>query len=248
MRAKDEISVLPIGTLLPLAICLVLVGVVSGCGSAARATTTSKDLTPISQVKSPAVCKNWSKDPSAVIPKDLVPKGRPILAGPVSIGCGVSLGEPIRLVAYVEATAHGGEQFCYVLEQRRQNATVGGSCLQTDPARTQCLGSCPLIVEATPTVWGKEMSKGSLVTAAAFGVMEEVALSTTPLGNKKVIRPLIVVLDGAVKEELRLPSVVSLFASIVIPCLPPGQTVYAQGTISGEEVAMQGSDPFGCRA
>jgi hypothetical protein len=92
------------------------------------------------------------------------------------------------------------------------------------------------------------MSKGTLVTAAAFGGMKEVVLSTTPLGNKKVTRPLIVVLDGAVKKELRLPSVVSLFASIVIPCLPPNQTVYAQSTISGEEVAMQGSDPFGCRA
>lgn len=158
MRAKDAISVLPITKLLPLAICLVLVGAVSGCGSAARATTTPKDLTPISQVKSPAVCKNWSKDPSTVIPKGLVPKGRPILAGPVSIGCGVSLGEPIRLVAYVEAIAHGGEQLCYVLEQRRQNATVGGSCLQTDPARTQCRDRCPLIVEATPTLWGKEKS------------------------------------------------------------------------------------------
>jgi hypothetical protein len=253
MRAKDEIPAFLIRAL-PLAMCLVLVGVVAGCGSAARATitsnaratTASKDLARSSQLKSPPGCKNWSNDPSAVIPTGLVPR-RPILAGPVSSVCGVSVGEPVRLVAYVEATAHGGEQLCYVLEQRSHTASVGGSCIQMVPAMTQCTDSCPLIVEATPTIWGKEASKGSLVTAAAFGVMEEVTLSTTPLGNKKVTRPLIVVLDGAVKEELRLPAVVSLFVSIIMPCLPPNQTVYAQSAISGERVSMQGSDPFGCR-
>jgi len=78
--------------------------------------------------------------------------------------------------------------------------------------------------------------------------MEEVVLSTSPLGNKKATSPLIAVLEGPVQKKLRLPSVVSLFASVVIPCLPAGQLVYAGGDISGEEFAMQGSDPFTCRS
>jgi hypothetical protein len=255
MRVKDRASALFIRPLLPLLICLGLVGVVAGCGSAARATPSSTGATATSidfarspDGGSPASCKGWSKDPSSVIPKGLVPKGRPVLAGPVSIGCGVSLGEPVRLVAYVEATAHGGEQLCYVVEQRRRSSTVGGSCIQTNPSIPKCRESCPLIVEATPAVWGKEASKGSLVTAAAPGVMEEVSLSTAPLGMERVTRRAIVVLKGPIKEELRLPSVVSLFASIVIPCLPPNQMVSARNAISGETFNMEGSDPFGCRA
>lgn len=248
MNTKPRISGPLARRLLLSMLSLSLLVAVAGCGAAARAIGTSEEVAQSPKVSSSASCKDWPSDLSTVVPKSLVPKERPILAGPINVGCGARLGEPVRFVAYVQATPHGGEQLCYVLEQRGQKAATGGSCLETAPSFFQCKEHCPLIVEATVGKWGREASKGSLITGAAPGVVEEVALSTAPLGDKEVTRPFVVVLKGSLQEKLRLPSAVSLFASVVIPCLPAGQIVHVEGNVSGEEFVMLGSDPFGCRA
>jgi len=179
----------------------------------------------------------------------MFPKGQQILVGPIAIGCGKRLGEPIRFIAYVQAT-HSGEQLCYELEQPREKAVTGGSCFQTAPSLLICRKDCPLTVVEIDVAKsdGKKASKASLVTGAVPGVTRDVVLSTVPLRNEMGTRPFVVALRGPVREELRLPATVSLFASMVIPCFPANQAVYARvHTSDGKAVAMQGSDPFRCR-
>lgn len=234
-----------------------LVIVAAGCGVSARASRTgvsahaSRTSGAPEQVSDvPARCQGESKRHPDNIPKPIAPRDQPILAGPIVVGCGQRLGEPIRFVAYVQATTQHGEQLCYNLEQPRQKAAIGGSCFQTAPALPACEEDCPLTVtEATVgKSEGKQASKASLVTGAASGVMDDVQLSTAPLRNHTATEPFIVVLRGSVREELRLPGVVSLFASMIVPCIPARQEVYARGHLSGaKEVSMQGSDPFACQ-
>jgi hypothetical protein len=246
MNTERHISVLICRILLSAVVFFGLVVAVGGCGSSARATGTSGAPGQEAQIKASTGCGDIH---SNYVPEGLAHVGISVVAGPVIAGCGKRLGEPVRFIAYVQANAHGREQLCYGLEQPRQKTVTGGSCLQTAPSLPMCRERCPLTVLLAHVggTKGKQASKASLVTGAAPGVMKEAVLSTSPLGNKKVTAPFIVVVKGAIQKELRLPSAVSLFASIVVPCLPARQVVYAEGDISGEEVAMQGSDPFGCR-
>jgi hypothetical protein len=219
----------------------------AGWGSAAQATETSVAGGRRAQINAVSGCGNAH---SSYYPDGLAHVGLSVVAGPIIVGCGKRLGEPVRFIAYVQADARGREQLCYVLEQPHQKIVTGGDCFQTAPSFELCTERCPLSVFLAHIggTKARQASKGSLVTGAAPGVMEEVVLLTSPLGKKRVTPPFIVILEGAIQEELRLPSVVSLFASVVVPCLPAGQAVYARGHSSGEEFAMQGSDPFGCRA
>jgi hypothetical protein len=106
-----------------------------------------------------------------------------------------------------------------------------------------------LTVEATAAKDpGARTPKGSLVTGAVPGVIEEVGLHTQKPGVRTATLPFVVVLQGRIQEKLRLPGVVSLFASVITPCVAARQTVEAIGTVSGEAFSMLGSDPFGCRA
>lgn len=246
MKTEGRISTLIGRNALMVALFLGLAVTAAGCGSSARATGTSGAPGQKTQTKASTGCGDVH---SNYYPEGLAHVGMSVVAGPVIAGCGKRLGEPVRFIAYVQGDAHGREQLCYGLEQPRQKTVTGGSCFQTAPSLPMCRKRCPLTVLPAHVggTKGRQASKVSLVTGAAPGVMEEVALSTSPLGNKKALPSFIVVLDGAVQEKLRLPSVVSVFASIVIPCLPAGQMVYARGDVSGEEFAMQGSDPFGCR-
>jgi hypothetical protein len=248
MKRSGRISA-PISRWFVMAVLLLgLPCMVAGCGNSALATGSSesprRDFGPESMVS----CKGAAASHSSYDPQDVAPKGQRILAGPIVVGCGRKLGELVRFIAYVQATHSGGEQLCYVLEQARQTSVTGGSCFQTAPSWDLCTEGCPLSVEATVAKWGKQPSKGTLITGATPGVIEEVDVSTSPVGGKKVTSPFIVTLEGAIQKELRLPSVVSLFASVVLPCLPAGQMVYASGDIAGEGFSMQGSDPFGCGA
>lgn len=245
MKTTGRISLDAVRRFFGVALLLGLLCVAAGCGSSGLATGSNGAHGQPSALQSGASCSEFGSD-SSYNPRDEAPKGQPIIAGPLTVGCGSRLGEPIRFLAYVQATRNGGEHLCYVLEQKGQKAVTGGSCFQTAPSFDRCREDCPLSVEATVGPWGKAGTKGSLVTGATTGVIEEVALSTSPLGDKRVTAPLVVVLDGAVQKRLRLPSAVSLFASVVIPCLPARQAVSASGEVSGEEFAMQGSDPFGC--
>jgi hypothetical protein len=187
--------------------------------------------------------------PRSYFPKSFHPKGQPILVGPIIVGCGRGLDEPVRFTAYVQRTAQGGEQLCYGLEQPRQKAETGGSCFQMDPSLAPCREGCPLIVEATVAkVPGTHTPKGSLVTGAAPGVIEEVGLLSQQPGVRRATLPFVVILKGRIQKTLRLPSVVSLFATVISPCISAKQTVEAKGTVSGEKISMLGSDPFGCRA
>src|SRR4029077_1512909 len=181
-------------------------------------------------------------------PPGLVPKGQPILAGPIVVGCAKRLGEPIRFIAYTQATSHRGEQLCYVLEQLREKAATGGSCIQIAPSLASCTERCPLTGATIAKPKGRQASKVTLVTGAVSGVIEEVALSTEPLSDHRATLPFIVVLRGSVGKKLHLPTVVSLFASEIVPCIPARQEVYARVRLSdGQAVSMQGLNPFGCR-
>lgn len=225
-----------------------VVGII-GCGNIARASRIRGASERYSERSSSSSCPKETNAAAVLGVEDGVPGGQPILAGPIFVGCGVRMGEPVRFLAYVQATGHGGEQLCYVLNQPRQKALTGGSCLQIAPSLPQCRRGCPLtIVEArVRKALGNRPGKASLVTGAAAGIMEEVVLATKPLRDQTMVSPFIVVLKGSVRKELRLSSSVSLFASFVTPCLPAGQMVEATGTLSGgEEFAMQGSDPFSC--
>jgi hypothetical protein len=112
-----------------------------------------------------------------------------------------------------------------------------------------CRDDCPLIVAQSNLPTPREGATGeTFVTGAGAGELEEVTLSASPLGGLKVTTPLIVVLKGAVQEELRLPAVTSVFISITDPCVRPDQTIVARGMISGEGFSMEGSDPLGCFA
>jgi hypothetical protein len=105
-----------------------------------------------------------------------------------------------------------------------------------------------LIVEATVSkILGTRTPKGSLITGAAPGVIEEVGLLTQEPGVRETTRPFIAVVKGRIQKKLRLPGVVSLFASVTTPCISARQTVEAKGTVSGEKFSMLGSDPFGCQ-
>jgi hypothetical protein len=246
MKTEGHISALIGRKVLMVALFLGLVVATPGCGSSVRATGTSGASGQKAQIKASTGCGDVH---SNYHPEGLAHVGVSVVAGPLIAGCGKRLGGPVRFIAYVQANAHGREQLCYGLEQRRQKTVTGGSCFQTAPSLPMCRELCPLTVLLAHVggTKGKQASKASLVTGAAPGVMEEVVLLTSPLGNKKTTLPFIVVLEGAVQEELRLPNVVSLFASIVVPCLPAGQVVFARGDISGERFAMRGSAPFGCR-
>jgi hypothetical protein len=255
VKMQHKVPVLVGRNLLLVILALATIGGVVGCGAAAQATRTSEQTNQNSgQSTQDAVmisnqsCRIGEESHSFKVSKQLVPKNQPILVGPIVVGCAKWSGESVRLVAYVQATAGGGKQLCYVLAQPRRQAASGGSCIQTAPSMAQCRDGCPLTIARVNLGKGKEALAGSLVTGAAPGVIQEVALSTAPLGNKTVTPPFIVVLEGAIQEKLRLPSVISLFASTVTPCLPARQMVFAGGQVSGEEFSMQGSDPFGCRA
>jgi hypothetical protein len=248
MKTNQRISALAGRELLAAGLLLALLCTVAGCGSSALATGSSEGSRLNPQPPPLASCSDGANSHMSYQPQDVAPKELPILVGPIVVGCGSRLGEPIRFIAYVQATRNGDEQLCYVLEQPRQEAVTGGGCFLTAPSMSRCSEDCPLSVEATVARWGDQASKGSLVTGAASGVIEEVELSTSPLGSKREAAPFIVVLEGDIQKELRLPSVVSVFASVVIPCLPAGQMVYASGSSSGKGFAMRGSDPFGCQA
>ena len=231
-----------------IALLLGLAAAVAGCGSSAHATTASGEFRQLSGAKAATDCP--AKARSSYDPRSGALPGQPILAGPVIVGCRSLAGEPVRFIAYVRAEARrSGEQLCWVLEQPRQKAVTGGSCFQVAPTVAQCRNGCPLIVEATvgQTNPGKGV-KGSLITGAVPGVMEEAVLSGEPDRKQLATPSQIVVVKGAVQKQLHITSVVSLFASIIEPCLRANQTVFAQGQASGEEFNMQGSDPFGCRA
>lgn len=183
-------------------------------------------------------------------PPGLVPKGQPILAGPIVVGCARRLGEPIRFIAYTQATSDGGEQLCYVLEQLREKVATGGSCIEISPSLAWCTESCPLRVVGVTVAehGGRQSSKATLVTGAASGVIKKVALSTEPLGNHRVTPSFIATLNGSAQRTLHLSTVVSLFASEIVPCIPARQGVYARVRLAdGQDVSMQGLDPFGCQ-
>lgn len=219
-----------------------------GCGVAAKASHPAAVPDQNSAMNLSTRCQNQSDRQPPEFSKGEVPKGQPILVGPIVVGCGKRLGEPIRFIAYVQATGNGGEQLCYALEQKGQKAVTGGSCFQTAPSLVLCREECPLSVEATVARWGRQASKGTLVTGAVSGAVEEVALSTEPIPGREATLPFMVVLKGSVRKKLRLPSVVSLFASAIVPCIPARQEVYARVHLSGgKKVSMQGSYPFGCQ-
>src|ERR1700761_4353461 len=177
MKTNRHISVL-IGKNVLLVVLLsgLLVAAV-GCGVAAEASRPAAEPGQNSAMNLSTRCQTQSDRQPPEFSKDDVPKGQPILVGPVVVGCGKRLGEPIRFIAYVQATGNGGEQLCYVLEQKGQEAGSGGSCFQVAPSLVLCREECPLSVEATVARWGRQASKGSLVTGAVSGAVEEVTLS-----------------------------------------------------------------------
>ena len=248
MKSHRHISVLIGKNGLLVAFFLGLLVAAVGCGVAAKASHPAADPNQNSAVDLSTRCQNQSNRQPPEFSKADVPKGQPILVGPVVVGCGNRLGEPIRFIAYLQATGNGGEQLCYALDQIRQKAVTGGSCFQTAPSLVLCREECPLSVEATVARWGRQASKGTLVTGAVSGVVEEVALSTEPIRDREATLPFIVVLRGSVRKKLRLPGVVSLFASAIVPCIPARQEVYVRVQFSGgKEMSMQGRDPFGCQ-
>jgi hypothetical protein len=183
------------------------------------------------------------------IPPGLVPKGQPILAGPIIVGCAERLGEPVRFVAYTQGTLHDGVQLCYLLEQPRERTASGGSCIPTSPALSWCTEGCPLtVVEANLAKPKGKQSKATLVTGAVYGVIKGVVLSTEPPRNYVATSPLIAVLNRSVQRRLQLPTATSLFATAIVPCVPARQEVCARVRLSGgNELSMQGRDPFGCQ-
>jgi hypothetical protein len=249
VEAKKRLAAHPGSRLVIAALVLCLVGVAAGCGTSALATGSHGARKQDSARTSPTGCKNGAGGHSDYDPQSVAPNGKPILVGPIVVGCGSGLDEPVRLIAYVQGTSHNGEQLCVVVEQERQKAATGGPCFQTSPSLDVCRGRCPLIVEDTAARSGDtQRPKGSLVTGAVPGVMKEVNLSIAPSIDNKATRPLIVVLNRAMQKELRIPSAVSFFVSFVEPCISPHQMLYARGRSSGEEFTMHGSDRFGCRA
>jgi hypothetical protein len=117
------------------------------------------------------------------------------------------------------------------------------------PALEQCREGCPLVVEASIVkLAGTRTSKGSLMTGAVPGVIEEVGFLIQQPGVRRATQPFIVVLKGHIQKRLHLPGVVSIFAGFITPCVSARQVVEAKGSVSGDEFSMQGSDPFGCRA
>jgi hypothetical protein len=234
--------------LLIAALLFCLVGVAAGCGTSALATGSRGEPKQHSVRTSATGCRNGTSSHSDYDPQSVAPKEKPILVGPIVVGCESGLDEPVRLIVYVQGTSHNGEQLCVVVEEVRQKVVTGGPCFQTSPSLALCRGGCPLIVEDTSATSGDtQRPKGSLVTGAVPGVMKEVDLSIEPSSDNEGSQPLIVALNGAIQKKLRLPSAVSLFMSVVEPCISAHQMLYARGLSSGKEFAMHGSDPFGCR-
>ncbi len=248
MNSYRQITVRIGKTGLLVAFLLVLLAAAVGCGVAAKVSHPAAVPDQTSGMNLSTRCQNQSDRQPPEFSNGEVPDGQPILVGPIVVGCGKRLGEPIRFIAYVQATGNGGEQLCYALEQKGQKAVTGGSCFQTAPSLVLCSEECPLSVEATVARWGRQASKGSLVTGAVSGAVQEVALSTEPIRGQEATLPFMVVLKGSVRKKLRLPSAVSLFASAIVPCIPARQEVYARVQLFGrKEVSMQGSYPFGCQ-
>jgi hypothetical protein len=247
MKVKTRFATCTRRKLSVVPVLLGLVLVIVGCGSVAQATRTTYEK---ARHNADGGCQQVRDGHLGQVRNLASPEGQPIVAGPIVVGCSERAGEPVRFIAYVQATANSGKQLCYSLDQTRQKAATGGSCLQLSPSLDRCRESCHLtVVEATVgRPKAKQQLKASLITGAAPGVMKEATLSTAPLRDEKGTAPFIVVLRGKARIQLRLPSDVSLFASFVRPCIPARQVVQAVGHMSGEEeVSFEGSDPFSCR-
>jgi hypothetical protein len=205
MKSHRHISMLFGKSGLVVAVLSGLLVAAFGCGVDAKASRPATVPGQRSAVKPSTRCEGQSNRRPPEFSNGDVPEGQPVLVGPFVVGCGDRLGEPIRFIAYVQATGNGGEQLCYVLEQRHQKAVTGGSCFQTAPSLSLCREDCPLSVEATVARWGTQASKGTLVTGAVSGSVEEVALSTEPIRGRVATPPFIVILRGSVRKKLRLP-------------------------------------------
>src|ERR1700744_6261648 len=154
MRSHRDISGFAGKSGLLVAVLAGLLVVAVGCGAAAKASYSAADPHRSSAPSHSTRCHGPSDRQPPAFSRGDVPEGQPILVGPIVVGCGTRLGEPIRFIAYVQATRNGGEQLCFVLDQMHQKVLTGGSCFQTASSADLCREEgCPLGVEATVAKW-----------------------------------------------------------------------------------------------